>query len=129
MGQKNKNSQIAQLGLSYTLTASYANVTGLVFTCLKTAKYRMLAVVTFEGAVSGDDCTIKLAIDGNNIDCTGTLTQDDGSTEKSMSTSIGNVYIKKGQVVSLRARYNVDGGNIKYSSAEGANGFIQIVEE
>jgi len=127
MGQAKPVKLRSAMTTAYTLTSSFADVTGLVLPPVEIEGwYDISSCFTFRANASADDCLAGIFIDGNKIN--GTInravmvTGSIGTWPWSINSK--GIYLKKEEVVSIQAKYTTAGGAIQYLANQ-AEGFIE----
>lgn len=132
MGQTRKNYQRVNLQGDYTLTAAWAVVTGVYFKCLKSSYYEINKKVMFSPAAADDDCLTRVLVNGVYPQDLFTRSSGYGANDSiTIYASLKEIYIPKGETISLYAEYITAGGLIMGSSATWLldNTYLEIVEK
>lgn len=122
MSTRKKIFQKATLGSRYMLTNSFALVQGatgapLSFKCLKTGYYNIKALVTFLFTNDVDDGYAYIGIGASQSSNVGSfVSQSATDCFETLSLFIDNMYVKKGEVVAVYAKYIDAGGSIEVAT-------------
>lgn len=128
MSQNKKAYTCSLLNADYTLTGSLVTVPGFSVVAPKTAYYTINCCFCFLANAATDDCITAFYVNGNRVNGTYSTAYGSGASYFPVSKTKDKVYIKKGQIVEVKAGYNAAAGGV-ISKAAYTEGYLEITEE
>jgi hypothetical protein len=128
MGIKKKIKLISKMSANYNTTSAYADITGLKVVCSKTGFYRLNSIFIHYLSGTGRGAYFSFAINGNR---TAARVLSYGTIQETyfpVCLYEDNIYLKKGDIVTVQAMY-LAGATTIYLSNPDMIPFLSITEE